>query len=83
MKEGRVINEAYVRTPGDPSVGIWPDDVTIETIHFDLGCLDEDDRAGAVEEFRTKLADAFEVAWGERPTVTFDYEIYNGENDGR
>lgn len=77
------IKTIYISTQGDPSVGIFSDsaqiiadgDFLIDTIE-----LDEEDRLETLEEFREKLLDAFEVIWGERPIVEFDFEIEERES---
>lgn len=71
----KLIDAAILTLKGDPSVGIPSTSLTISEIGFDLNALSEEDQNDALEEFRSKLADAFEVAWGDRPQVFFDTEI--------
>lgn len=69
------IDQALIKLEGDSSVGIPSSTVMISEIGFDLDVFDPEDQKEELEKFREKLADAFEVAWGDRPEVLFDTEV--------
>lgn len=71
-----VIQAAQVFTAGDPAAGIPGASATVRSdgALLDLDALTPEDRAQAVADFRAAVAAAFALAWGERPTVVFDFE---------
>lgn len=81
------IRHVVVAWEGDESVGIFRHEINIgdPTDHscflVDLDCYDQKEVSVVLDEFRQKLADAFEVIGDGRPSVTFDFEFPGQEYD--
>lgn len=76
------VNKVYVTWPGDLSVGIFPVQIEISAgkdFVIDLGCECSDTIRIVLEEFREKLAEAFEIIGDGKPEVSFDFESQWGD----
>jgi len=84
-KDAPPVVEVYVRTHGDPSVGIPGASVTIRDDagqdFLALDCVAEEDRHVALEDFRRRLADAFSAVFEDGVLVMFDFECADGEEE--
>lgn len=75
------VKKVYVTWPGDYSAGIFPVQIEISagnSFVIDLMCEDNDTIRITLEEFREKLAEAFEVIGDGKPRVSFDFEQVGG-----
>lgn len=71
------IKRISVSTNGDQSVGLGGENAVIMAegdFILDPSCMDEPERSECLQTFRSKIAEAFEVVWGEKVNVVFDFE---------
>ena len=67
------VDSLSVYFAGDPTAGIMDLELPIHNMDIYINKADKDD-VNLINEFREKLKDAFEVIYGERPGIIFDFE---------
>ena len=72
----RTVDEIYIGTAGDSSVGIFP--VNINIVNWGTIYDDVTDKA-ELEENRQLIADCFSAIFGEPAHVEYDFEIEEQE----
>ena len=75
-----LIKTIYIHLAGDHSTGIGSEDAIIEAdgdFLVDTASVD-DGQKDWLSDMRESFMDAFKIMWGEKPQVTFDFELKQG-----
>lgn len=74
-----MIEDAYIEIPGDPSVGIPSQGITVSDLGFQPNIYE--DPKGAIEDMRKLLQEVGQLASGEYAKVVFDFELPEEPDD--